>query len=755
MLTRRPSLHPSQAQHELRRAARLLVVIMLTTHALLADDKVSAASDHFQGVPADVFVANEGQYPEAIRFVGRSSDAMLLVTDTGLILQARERLPEPDSDSLSGRREIATPSIELMDGVNVHLGWRAATAQVTGSTARSGLVNYFRGQNPDAWVLNAPTFSSLRVDNAWKGVDLSLRLEAGALVLDVQADDVSALERVSWDFDGGHALREVGGNLIADTNLGTMRLGRLTVQAAGLEAKTVMGPQRTLVHTVTPTVSSGLGGPYPQYSTFLGGAGDESLRGIANDPAGSAFKVIVSGFTTSSVIYPAPPGPYQTPQGAEDVFVAKLPQQSGVMPDFVWASYIGGRSLERGQRLKVTDNGDVYVTGYTFSVDYPTTVGSLGTMHSGGADAFVMHLSTFGWIQYSTLLGGSGLDAGFGIDVDGDGCAYIAGQTDSLDFPTTSGALSQVLNGHGLPLTCLVKGVNVTCPDGMVAKLNPEGSAIAYSTFLSGSCCPDYQEGGQQDQSFDIAVDTAGRAHVATRTNSIRMPVSSNAFQMTNPFGRDSGHVATLDPTGSTLDYGSFLGGSECDGAHAIALDATETKIYIAGFSQSCDFPVVGPPFDSGKGVGSSCNDTIPDAIFAVFNVLNGALEYSSFLGGSRDEFGWDVAVDAAGDVFVTGITKSPDFPTTPGSWDTTYNRQDDAFVTRFSASSGFEFLANSTYFGSQGVDKSFVMSVGPTTGWLHFAGQTSSPLLPLSLTALDSVFDGPTEAFIAALNMP
>ena len=262
-------------------------------------------------------------------------------------------------------------------------------------------------------------------------------------------------------------------------------------------------------------------------------------------------------------------------------------------------------------------------------------------------------------IDYSTFLGGSAGDNGEGIVVDADGNAYIVGTTQSLDFPTTAGAFDRTLGNPN------------NAPDAFVSKLNLSGSALIYSTYLGGT---------EGDRGRAIAIDANGNAYITGKTDSENFPTTPDAFDTTanidpNFLIIDDGFVAKLNASGSSLVYSTYLGGTENDEPRAIAVDA-QGNAYVTGETVSAGFPTTPGAFD-----------TVRSGEFDVFvtklNAAGTGLVYSTFLGGLVSDIANGVAVDSAGNAFVTGSTRSSDFPTTPGAFDTTHNGMFDVFVAK------------------------------------------------------------------------
>jgi hypothetical protein len=309
------------------------------------------------------------------------------------------------------------------------------------------------------------------------------------------------------------------------------------------------------------------------YSTYLGGSGDDQPFGIAADAGGNAYV----GGATSSPDFPTTAGAFDTSaNGAFDAFVAKVNATASAL---VYSTYVGGSAIDLARGIAVDGSGSAYVTGRAVSANFPTTVGAFDTIANGLDEAFVTKVNAAGsGLTYSTYLGGSGHDRGFAIAVDGSGNAYVAGYTESGNFPTTAGVFDTTLNGSS---------------DLFVTKVNPSGAALVYSTYLGGTST----EGTRQY--MGIALDAAANAHVVGDTNSADFPTVA-APQPVSGGGRDV-VVAKLNAAGSALLYSTYLGGSSTDSGLGITVDSGRNA-YVTGDSLSGDFPVTPGAFSTSCG---------------------------------------------------------------------------------------------------------------------------------------------------------
>jgi hypothetical protein len=397
------------------------------------------------------------------------------------------------------------------------------------------------------------------------------------------------------------------------------------------------------------------------YSTFIGGSDFDWGRSIAIDAAGNAY---VTGQTKSSS-FPTTSGAFDRTFNVDtcprcgidqyDAFALKLNAAGSAL---VYSTFLGGFDIDDGLGIAVDGSGSAYVTGETYSSNFPTTTGAFDRTKNANPDAFVAKLNAAGSaLVYSTYFGGSAVEFGSRIAVGAGGTAYVMGTSSSADLPTTPGAFDTVFNGAF---------------DMFVTKLNAAGSALAYSTFLGGA---DFESGG------GLKVDAAGNAYISGSTGSADFPTTPGAFD-TSPAG--DVFVTKLNPAGSALVYSTALGGSAGEGANAVNVDAAGNA-WVTGNTSSADFPITAGAFDSSL-------NGVADVFVSELNPAGSALLYSTYLGGANSESGNDLALDSGGNAYVIGLTYSIDFPTTAGAFDITFDGDPsifwgDGFVTKFNIS--------------------------------------------------------------------
>lgn len=443
------------------------------------------------------------------------------------------------------------------------------------------------------------------------------------------------------------------------------------------------------------------------YATFLGGGGDDLATALAIDATGNAY---VTG-ATQSANFPVTAGAYQRSNrgftddnfvyNPGDGFVVKLNSTGSAL---LYSTYLGGTLNDLPLGIAVDTSGNAVVVGGTTSADFPTTTGALSQTFRGNAnmgpsvagDAFVTILNAAGTaLNYSTFLGGRSKDAAAGVAIDAQNNIYVCGITFSGNFPVTAGAYQTTF--RGLETTTDFAGA---AGDAFVAKFNAQG-ALVYNTYLGGS----FREGAAA-----IAVDSTGAAYITGNTASLNFPATTGAVQSayggkqavgtTGETYYGDAFAAKLNPSGTQLVYATYLGGSGDEAGLALALD-TAGSVYITGFSTSTNFPLSADALqNSNAGVGGQGLDAIAPDIperprntgdaFLVKLSPTGALTYSSFFGGNRDDAGLGLTIDAQGNAFVVGNTLSTTLRTTPGAVQGAYAGttspfpRGDGFVAKF-----------------------------------------------------------------------
>ncbi|HXN23339.1 MAG TPA: SBBP repeat-containing protein [Candidatus Dormibacteraeota bacterium] len=702
------------------------------------------------------FEANRGQTDQGVKFISRGSGYSVFLTANEAVLalhkssngkpqradlerikpQGMKDEPWAQQDAKSGNpaaslfagraaaakpesitkrlseSELSAPAVLRMKLMGAKSG-----ARVIGQKQLPGKSNYFIGNDPKKWHTQVPAYAEVRYQGAYPGIDLVYYGHQGQLEYDFVVAPGFSPKAITLEIAGtahGAPLRiDRQGDLVATLDGGQISFHKPVVyQPTGAERMYVDGwyvlkgehevgfeiaaydPTKALV--IDPTLI---------YSTYLGGTRDDYGVGIAVDSAGNAY---VTGFT-GSMNFPTSNPLQSTIHGGYDAFVAALDPTGATL---LYSTYLGGTGTDYCFGIAVDSAGNAYVTGYTNSTDFPTSNPLQPTNH-GGYDAFVAALDPTGaTLLYSTYLGGTGDDYGYGIAVDSTGNAYVTGFTTSWNFPTSNPL--QPTNHGGFF-------------DAFVAALDPTGATLLYSTYLGGT---------GYDVGRGIAVDSAGNAYVTGATDSTNFP-TSNPLQPTIHGGLDA-FVAALDPTGATLLYSTYLGGTSDDYGLGIAVDSADNA-YVTGYTDSTNFPTSNPLQPTNHGGRN--------AFVAALDPTGATLLYSTYLGGTGTGYCFGIAVDSAGNAYVTGFTGSTNFPTSNPVQPTNHGG-DDAFVAALDPTGAT--LLYSTYLGGTGTDFGQGIAVD-SAGNAYVTGYTNSTNFPTS-NPLQPTNHGGYDAFVAKI---
>lgn len=381
-----------------------------------------------------------------------------------------------------------------------------------------------------------------------------------------------------------------------------------------------------------------------------------------------------------------------------------------VIDPVIYGTYIGGSDDEYEVDMAMDDNGACYLARSTWSFDFPTTPGAYNTRIVGENDGFVMKIYPDGSSPvYSTYIGGGSYDNIYSIAVDPRGNAYVAGCTESTDFPTTRGAFNETMNGSGQDL--------------VVFKLDASGSNLVYSTYIGGTSWENLNDMGC------IAVDTGGCAYVVGSSNSKDFPVTDDAFDRENNNTQGGGDrewttskavLVRLKADGSDLEYSTYLGGEQDEYASGLILD-DEGMVYVLGSTGSKDFPVT-------KGAYDTSLDSWSEIFLVKFDIGRSTILYSTFLGGSFDQYASDLIIDGSGRPYICGWTGSNDFPVMEQAYQRELNGWNDVFVTAFDPT--FSSLYMSTLIGGSEGEQAYSIDID-NEGNVMITGSTASPDYP------------------------
>ena len=583
-------------------------------HARVAADSIGAMSPLFDRVnvsrekAAEVygglplgFEANSGQADPQVKYVSHAGGCNLYLTGKEAVVHLREstRPHEGKPHSANANSQSCMLRMKLV-------GARDAT-RIIALDELSGKTNYFIGNDPKKWRTNVPTFSSVKFQNVYPGVDVLYYGTRRELEYDFIVAPGASFKPIGLTFEGARRIRlDASGDLLIETPIGEIRQHKPLIyqQATGIKkaisGRYVVRGEREVgfeVGDYDPSRAMVID-PVFVYSTSIGGLDNDSANAVAVDAAGNAY---LTG-TTASLDFPTV-NPFQRNLALPpvfvgvltDAFVAKL-NPSGTA--LVYSTYLGGVRSDGANGIAVDSEGSAYVTGYSASSDFPTTSDAFQTKASSFGDAFISKLTPAGnSLAYSTRLGGPPTDTGFsfvannglGIAVDGEGSAYVTGYTFSDSFPVRKAAQAKLDRGF---VICCYECFYLRLPgpspreDAFVTKLNPSGAGLVYSTYLGGT---------GEDEGYSIALDSSGSAYVTGRTCSRDFTSSLYGGGASDAF------VVKLNPSGNQFVYSRLLGGTGNDVGNGVAVD-TAGNAYITGQTDSASFPTTQGAFQQDLG---------------------------------------------------------------------------------------------------------------------------------------------------------
>ena len=651
------------------------------------------------------FESSGTQNSSAERFLVRSRGAAVLFTPSEITMSLRrEGAPRTGKDSFALPASISPGIDGSVDTDVVQLRFLGANEnlRLTGGTSLPGKVSYFSGNDPSTWRTNLSTYSDIRYDDLYPGIDLAYSGATGQLKGTYTVAPGADPNLIRWQYSGATS---VSVNSAGDLQVGVSGAdgGIATVSEQAPIAWQEIDGERSFVqaryHVAgDSTIGFSLGSynsayplvidPYLTYSTYLGGIGNDWGNGIAVDAEGNIY---VTGWT-ASVDFPLA-NPYQPVIGGSfDVFISKFNPSGSAL---IYSTYLGGNGSDQALRITVDGKGNAYLTGRTGSTNFPIMNAFQATFGGGTQDVFVAKLGASGSaLAYSTYLGGNGDDEAYDVEIDVTGSAYVVGNTASSNFPLAN------------PFQPILRGAR----DAFITKLAPSGSKLAYSTYLGGSAA----EGG-----YGVAVASDGsNAYASGITLSSDFPVAS-PYQPTNRGGGGDAFVTKFTTSGSGLVYSSYFGGTLRDVGGDLTVDASG-NLYHTGTTSSFDFPVANA-LQATNGGGS-------DAFITKLSPTGTTLLYSTYLGGSGDEIGSTCKLDSEGNLYTTGGTRSTNFPAFNAIQSTLGGGQ-DAYVTKQNAPGSV--LSYATYLGGSGDDFGRLITVDGA-GVVYVTGETYSTDFPL-----------------------
>lgn len=730
-------------------------------HKRSANDSSKATALEMFHRSAMSFEANQGQTDARVKFTSRGAGYALFLRADGAVMKLQ--IPEPAGNRHEPEGPPSTSSVPSMPYIgnsdeprqqrpskvavlNMRVVGANPAAEVTALDRQRNTSNYFIGNDRSKWRTNVPNFAKVRYAGIYPGVDLvyygnQRQLEYDFVVAPGSVPDVIALSFGAGP-EGDRKLSSIvdqNGDLVTHLERGDVLFhkpvvyqinnqqqkniidGRYVLRDGGQVGFEIGKYDHTRDLVIDPTMA---------YSTYLGGSNADVGMGVALDCCGDAF---ITG-STLSTDFPTENPEQPTNAGGKDIFITKFDAAADAED---YSTYVGGSKDDVATDILLDNLGDMTVTGYTLSTDFPLEL-PIQAKFGGGSvtgDAFLFQIASHGTaFVYSTYFGGSSDDEGMSLALDSSNNVYLVGYTSSTNFPVVPGSFHTKcgLTSKGLCSTGFA--LMVTVPPGQ-----NQQTSLTYSTYLGGSK-------GLGDAAYGIWVDNTtapppGNAYVVGITGSPNFPVTPGAFAQDcgtdgKCNGTYDGFVTELNPAGTGLVFSTFLGGSGYDYAAGVAVDST--GVYVSGNTTSTNFPITaGAAQKTFGGMSSGCvpssTKTCGDVTITKLNPTGSGLLYSTYLGGNLDENpGLSLALDQGGSVYVTGQTDSTNFPmVTPLTGQNNYNGgTSDAFLTKLNPQ-GTAF-SYSTYVGGSGSDVGSRVALDVDTA-AYVSGTTLSTNFPIA----------------------
>ncbi|MGB0387711.1 MAG: SBBP repeat-containing protein [Ardenticatenaceae bacterium] len=683
-----------------------------------------------------MFIENMGQFDEDARFHVYGGDLDLWLANDALwitLLEAPTQQEQPDAFDPEAHLRLPSEEVyESRQGVNLKLSFVDANPQpeIEPFNLLETKMNYFKGSDSNKWRSNVPVYGGVRYKDIYPGIDLELTSENGQSVQQFVANSHANLDAVQLRVEGAEEMELLVNHRSGETVGLTVKtaIGDVTLPLFGLVAPNknrlnsshtpilnnnqLRAPFAFAIQEPLPHIPNGTLGTL-SYSTFIGGSSFDYGYSVKLDRAGNA---VVTGNTESSD-FPTTPGSYDITNSEIDAFVLKLSSMGDAL---IYGTFIGGSSSDDGRALALDDAGNVVLTGRTGSSDFPTTAGSYQTSKDLYNDVFVLKLSSMGdALIYSTFVGGSLFDHGLALALDSAGNAIVTGDTWSTDFPVTANSYDTTHNGG---------------KDVFVFKLNSAGDTLLYNTFLGGL---------HDEYGLSLALDNSDNPVITGWTASSDFPTTENSYDATYNDGEGDGYVFKLNSVGNTLLYSTFIGGSGYDYAASLALDSAG-NVVVTGETTSEDFPTTTDSYDTTPNGNN-------DIFVFKLNSIGNALLYSTFIGGSNDDYFGAIALDNAGNAIVAGRTSSSDFPTTADGYDTTRDGAGDMCV--FKLNEAGNTLLYGTFIGGSRHDISSSL-VLDDVGNPVITGITGSDNFPTTVGSYDTIYHA-QNSFLLKLSKP
>lgn len=627
------------------------------TERILSAEEQKTISENFAQVPLH-FEINQGQTEKDVRFISRNGNHALLLKQTEAQLILPNKKKSSDNKLQTAKSDVL--KMRLAGNANEN-------PSIEGLEKLEGHTNYYIGNNTEEWQEDISTFKRVKYTGVYEGIDLIYYGNQRQLEYDFVVAPKVNPNIIKLNFENADNIKvDKNGDLILKVGKHTVRqhapITYQEIDGIKQEIKSRYALSRTKSKIQNPKskinyeVSFNIGeydknkpltiDPVISFSSLLGGSFGDDFFTIE---AGFSIKADANGNVYVAGITPSTDFPTQNPHqanngGTFDAFITKFNPTGTAL---LYSTYFGGSDEDRIYSIALGANNEMFVSGYTFSTNFPTMT-PFQASNRGSNDGFIARFTNSGALNYSTYIGGTGQDSCNFIANEGANIVAFAGSTGSFDFPTANA----------------IQPNNAGNTDFFAGKLNLSTNTLIFSTYFGGL--------GTDAMNFSAGgLDSSGNLYFAGVSNSFDFPTSLNAFQVENN-GSDDAVVVKLNPSGSSVSYSTYVGGNLVDSADALAVDPSGNA-YITGFARSANFP-------TKNAFQPQLRD--PDAFVTKLNSSGTALIFSTFLGGLNLERGSGIAADAAGNCYVTGRSNSGDFPAKRSLRPP--RGLDDVFVARF-----------------------------------------------------------------------
>lgn len=603
-----------------------------------------------------LFIENVGQFHKDTRFKVLNSESAIWLAEDALWITSSKRINREDNQTNSNNNIITIQKLNpdyqeyLVENIRISFTGSNPSPSLTPIDRLDTHVSYFLGNEPDLWYSDVPVWRGIRYNDIYPGIDLEVSGDEGSLALKILASNGGKLNDIRLKVEGANKIEIIDETIYIGTEIRDLNFPLLNVETSVnnilseiITNRKVDGNEIINPFTLYPSnqiISNDLWTPL-RFGVLIGEEGSNKAQALVVDENGYSY---ISGWTNSS-LFPTNPGSYKTNlSGPSDVFIIKLNPDG----EFEYTTFLGGKSAECDYsycKLALDNNGNVYITGYTSSSDFPISDNAFDKTYNGSHDAFLSKLNPDGnKLVFSTYLGGSDEDHAHAIMVDDNGNTYVAGYTLSKDFPTTDGVFAKSIRG---------------AMDVFITKVDNNGSNLVFSTYLGGS--------GDHDAAGDIILDDVDNIYIVGSTDSDDFPML-NPIQ-SNHLGSGSSDVflTKLGREGREIKYSTYLGGRRDDYASSIVSDING-DIYVTGRTKSEDFL---------ENFTENQNNGDFDAFVVKLNRSGTDLIYATYIGGWHIDVGYDIAVDSKGSAYITGYTMSSNFPTTKFATNQTFSGGD------------------------------------------------------------------------------